>query len=199
MANNQKNISKGKILLLIALLGVGAFWGLGKIKQHNQIASLKAQISDLGKTVAKQHNNLPAITGNYKQNYLLFLHKSGGLPSNLAYVNDAVSAAYNAKIKAYTDNFGVVIFEVSNIDKKACVALATNNWGDLRSTRFAGFGIGVAPNFSCLAQNSCRFDYVTTFPGTPDYPFSEERAGYPCSLFEQEKQPATVYLGYKLQ
>ena len=198
MKNNQNGGANRKTIVIIALLCAGILWGFNKVKDHNQIANLKSEISSLGKTVSKQHDHIAEITNKYSTNYLLFLRNTGNLPSNMPYANDAVQASYGAKIKAFTDDYGVVILEVANIDKKACIELATNNWGNLRTAQFAGIGIGVVPNFSCLAQNSSKFDYVSTFPGTIDYPFSEERASYPCSLFKGSRS-AKVYLGYKLQ
>lgn len=198
MKNNQKGSVQG-IIVIVILLSLVVFWGVRKIQHYKQVANLKEQITSLGKTVANQQGHLPEIINKYNKNYLQYLNKSGKLPNNMPYANDAVSADNNARIKAFLDAYGVVIFEVSNIDQKTCVALATTDWGNLRTNQFAGLGIGRVPNFGCLAKSSCKFDYVSTFPGTAKYPFTKERASYPCSLFAKAHQPATVYLGYKLQ
>lgn len=194
MKNNQYGTARVKILIFIAALCVVGLIFFKKM----QVNTMMSQIASLGATVAGQSAQASEIVGKHNRNYILFLHKTGNLPVGLSFDNGVIQAANNAKIKATVDTNNVVILEISNLDSKSCVKIATKNWGYLQTTRFVGVGIGEVPNFSCLNTNSCKFNYIAAFSGTSDYPFTDERAKYPCSLFEKVKQPATVYLGYKL-
>lgn len=191
---NQQGISTAKIVIILAVFAIGGYWYANKIFRENQIKSMMTQLSSLGATVSKQRGNAMKIVHEYKKDYALFLSKTGNLPAGLTYVNDTIQAENKAKIKATVDANGVVIFEVANIDTKSCIKIVTTDFGMLQTTRFVGVGIGQKPDFSCLAQNSCKFNYIAAFSGTPDYPFAEYRADVPCGL----EKPATVYLGYKL-
>lgn len=194
MKNNQKGITRTKALIYIAALCVAGLIVFAKM----QVNTMLSQIASLGATVAQQSAQVSEIVGKYNRNYALFLHKTGNLPAGLSFDDGAIQAANKAKIKAIVDTNNIVILEVSNLDTKSCVKIATKNWGHPQTTRFVGVGIGKAPDFSCLNDNSCKFNYIAAFPGTSDYPFTDERATFPCSLFENNKQPASVYLGYKL-
>jgi len=194
MKNNQYGRISAKAVIILVVLAIGGIWFAVKTHRENQMNTMIAQISSLGATVGEQRSNAMKIVHSYNKNYALYLIKNNKLPSGLAYVNDVISAENNAKIKANVDVNGVVIFEISNIDAKSCVKIVTTDFGMLQTTRFVGVGIGEKPDFSCLAQHSCKFNYIAAFSGTSDYPFAEYRADVPCAL----EKPATVYLGYKL-
>ncbi len=199
MKNNRQGYIAVKILIILAVVAAAFSHMSAKTRRHNQIQNLMFQVSSLGAQVSQYHNRLDEIVNTYHRDYALFLSKTANfLPIGLSYQNNIIQADYNAIIKANIDDNNVVIFEVSNIDAEACIKIATTNFGTLQTTRFVGIGIGVKPNFSCLAAKSCKFDYVSSFSSTPDYPFSLDRATYPCSLFSKTKEPATVYLGYQL-
>lgn len=196
--DNQKGASAMKVLAVLAVLAVVLFIGYTKFQRSKEIEKLMEQISSLGATVSQVHRHSSEIINNYAKNYALFLNKTENIPAGLTYKSDAIQAAYNAKIKATVDNYGVVIFEISNLDTESCIKIVTTDWGTRKSTQFVGVGIGKAPDFSCLIKDNCKFDYVSAFPGTYDYPFSIDRATVPCSIFEKAKEPAVVYLGYAL-
>ena len=198
MMNNQKGTAGIKVIFFIVILGMASLMVAAKIQQRQQVNIMMSQIASLGATVSKQSANASEIIGKYNRNYARYLYETGKLPSGLSYTDNAIRAANNAIIKANVDANGVVVMEVANLNANSCVKMATANWGDLRTTQFAGIGIGKAPDFGCLVSNSCKFNYIAAFSGTSDYPFSEERASIPCSLFEKANEPATVYLGYKL-
>ncbi|MBO6289845.1 MAG: hypothetical protein J6N45_05930 [Alphaproteobacteria bacterium] len=194
MKNNQQGRITAKVVIILVVLAIGSAWFAVKTHRENQMNTMMSQISSLGATVGKQQKNAMKIVHSYNKNYALYLSKTNNLPSGLAYVNDVIPTENNAKIKANVDTNGVVIFEITNIDAKSCVKIVTTDFGMLQTTRFVGVGIGQKPDFGCLAQHSCKFNYIAAFSGTSDYPFAEYRAEVPCAL----EKPATVYLGYKL-
>lgn len=194
MFNNQNGTARAKILIFVVVLCAVSLIALKKIRVYTMLN----QIANLGATVAQQSAHAAEIMEKYNGNYALFLYKTNNLPAGLSYDNGVIQAANNAKIKATVDANGIVLMEIANLDTNSCVKIAAKNWGYRQTTHFVGTGIGDAPDFSCLNNNSCKFNYVATFSGTADYPFTDERAKYPCSLFENKNLPATVYLGYKL-
>lgn len=194
MYNNQNGAARAKVLIFVVALCVVSLIALKKIRVNTMIN----QIANLGATVAQQSAHASEIIEKYKGDYALFLYKTNNLPAGLSYDNGLIQAANSAKIKATVDADGIVLMEISNLNTDSCVKIATKNWGYRQTTHFVGTGIGGAPDFSCLKLNNCKFNYVETFSGTADYPFTVDRATYPCSLYEQTNQPASVYLGYKL-
>lgn len=198
MKNNQTGTVQVKFLVFIVILCAASLVVFSKLQHKKQVNAMISQIASLGATVARQSTHAYQIAEKYKGNYALFLRQTNNLPAGLSYVGEAINISNNAKVNATLDTNGVVILEVSNLDTNSCVKIATTNWGSRKTTQFVGVGIGEAPDFSCLAANNCKFNYIAAFSGTDDYPFTVERAEIPCSLSEKAKQPATVYLGYKL-
>jgi len=198
MKNDTNGASRVKAFIFIAVLCAIGLMITMKIRRKEQVAAMMNEIASVGATIGGQIANASEIKEKYNGNYALFLYKTGNLASGLSYAGDMIQASNNAKIKATLDADGVVVIEVSNLDADSCVRIATVDWGNLQTTRFAGVGIGKAPDFSCLRSNRCKFNYIAAFSGTSDYPFTVDRAAPPCSMFENAGQPAVVYLGYKL-
>lgn len=211
MAKNKKDISSGRsmiemlgVLAIVGVLSVGGIAGYSKAMMTQEISELSHNI---GQAIAEVHS---IYFG--RQRYSAEDNRYEDLTPYLTITMDHRLYFAKTTIEVQAQSLDEIndgrAFQVrlNYLPQKACVALATQNWGEGTNSAFIGIEIAGSPVFTEDAQlrvwNRCVTQGETDFNGTTGYhacrmhlPISPAIAAQYCSC----GRSYNCYVGLKFQ